>query len=297
MKRFKLLFSPSEYKNLYLSENPDVAGSFWRYFVWAHFAIFGHREGRFPDTSARRRVSREYATHEAVLELSPWTRPFFTGPNVKYCDILSTKELKERAATLGIEASSIPEMDYQISPNDFSNISEKFDLIVSSHVLEHQPNLIGHLKSVHALLKPQGLYLVALPDRRFTFDYFMAESRVVEAIQAHLDNRVVHTLGSLIEHRAFTTHSDALRHWREDHGEFDSNREERVKLAINEFEKSMGAYIDVHAWYFTPDSIQTLIRDLSYAGFPLFSVERVFETEYGSYEFFVALRKIESADF
>ena len=68
------------------------------------------------------------------------------------------------------------------------------------------------------------------------------------------ERRHVHALRSLIEHRALTTHNDGLRHWRGDHGTPSENVGSRFRKAVQEFEGAGLKYIDVHAWYFTPDS-------------------------------------------
>ena len=47
-----------------------------------------------------------------------------------------------------------------------------FDAILASHVLEHMPDPISFLTSAQQLLKPDGLVILALPDKRFMFDFF-----------------------------------------------------------------------------------------------------------------------------
>ncbi|WP_422133025.1 MULTISPECIES: hypothetical protein [unclassified Endozoicomonas] len=86
------------------------------------------------------------------------------------------------------------------------------------------------------------------------------------------EKRKIHTVGSVIEHLAMTTHNDPVEHWRgvqktTDYQWVDSIR---IKDAIDKYEKSNGDYIDVHAWQFTPISFFNIIKsliDLDFIGF------------------------------
>jgi SAM-dependent methyltransferase len=46
-----------------------------------------------------------------------------------------------------------------------------FDFVVANHVLEHVTDPIGALAEWHRILKPDGLLLLSLPDKRYTFDH------------------------------------------------------------------------------------------------------------------------------
>jgi SAM-dependent methyltransferase len=45
-----------------------------------------------------------------------------------------------------------------------------FDFIVANHVLEHVTDPIGAIAEWHRVLKPGGLLMISLPDKRYTFD-------------------------------------------------------------------------------------------------------------------------------
>jgi len=226
-----------------------------------------------------------------VLELSPFTAPVVAGKNVSYADILDTENLILRAEEVGLDPSRVVPVDFLIDTSGKLNLNEKFDAIVSAHVLEHQVNLIGHLQGVYEGLNDGGRYMLVLPDKRYCFDHFMSESTVAQVIEAHRKNICSHMLQSVIEHKALTTHNDAVRHWRGDHGDIEFEQSVRVELAIREFDESLGSYIDVHAWYFTPDSFVNLIRVTNNLGLHGFRVEKIFHTAENDLEFFTILRK------
>ena len=87
-----------------------------------------------------------------------------------------------------------------------------------------------------------------------------------------------------------TTHNDALRHWRGDHGErrIDPHN---LAIALSEFDASDGGYIDVHAWQFTPSSFRELIIDLNGIGVCGLHIDAVHDTPFGSLEFCAILTK------
>jgi glycosyltransferase involved in cell wall biosynthesis/SAM-dependent methyltransferase len=49
-------------------------------------------------------------------------------------------------------------------------IDRQFDYVILCHVIEHVPNVIDYLKSLSKLLKPNGIILIACPDKRKTPD-------------------------------------------------------------------------------------------------------------------------------
>ncbi|MCU0429656.1 MAG: class I SAM-dependent methyltransferase [Cytophagaceae bacterium] len=231
----------------------------------------------------------------SVLEIGPFFKPVCRGANVKYFDILNQEELKERAIGIGskelIEAT--PFIHFVSPIGDLGVIDEKFDVIISSHAIEHQLDLVNHLKSVGNLLENGGAYYVLVPDKRYSFDHFIAVSSIAEVLHYHFEKRKAHSLKSVIEHRALTTHDSPFRHWRNDHGSI-QNLKDRIRNALKEYENANGKNIDVHAWYFTPDSFVEIIQLLNQLDFIELSVKEIIPTKYGSVEFFAVLTKSKS---
>ena len=227
----------------------------------------------------------------SVLEIGPFAQPVLRGPHVRYVDVLSTEDLRKRARSLGMDETKVPNIGWVSHGSDLSVVNDTFDAVVSSHAIEHQPDFVGHLNQVADLLKPGGCYYVLVPDHRYCFDHFLTPSTVAQVIGAHLENRAVHTLSSVVEHRALTTHNDPARHWAGDHGDPNENRTSRIASAIQEISDANGAYIDVHAWYFTPRSFREVITDLHATKHISFSVQRMFPTRPNSNEFWAILQK------
>jgi hypothetical protein len=96
-----------------------------------------------------------------------------------------------------------------------------------------------------------------------------------------------------MEHRALTTHNDAVRHWNGDHGTHAHDFSVRVRRALDEYYASPLAYVDVHAWYFTPDTFRSVVTLASEASGLGLRVDRVYATRRFSNEFWVILRKLD----
>ena len=225
-----------------------------------------------------------------TLEIGPFYSPIWTGNIVKYFDILSQEDLVTRARSITGQNNikSVPYIDYVSSKGDLRIIERKFDSVVSSHVVEHQLDFIGHLQAVSNLLEKMGKYYMVIPDKRYCFDHFNNESTIAEVISANIEKKERHSLKSVIEHRALTTHNDSYRHWNGDHGDIE-NKIDKIKAAISEY--NTGAYIDVHAWYFTPESFKKIIMQLNDLDIINLKVKRLYPTPKGSLEFYVILGK------
>lgn len=275
--------------DFYQSSNPDLAG-FSETQLVRHYLQFGTQEGRRASGfGGRAGLSQTLNQGQPILEISPWTSPFFAGPNVKYADILSNDELLERAKKVSRDSLDIPKMDYLISPTNLSDsIDASFEIVASSHVIEHQPNLLEHLRQVGKLLVPGGRYVLAIPDKRFCFDHFKAESTLGDAVQADAEKRVRHTLETIVRQETLDTHNDSTRHWNGDHGEVGDPTQGRAR-AERMYVDSLNEYLDCHAWYFTPSSFRALISESHQRNLQPFAVENIYNTVRNGIEFYAVL--------
>jgi hypothetical protein len=234
-------------------------------------------------------ISQSNSIH---LEIGPLNRPLLRGKNVKYFDLESTPGLKEKAKSEGLDPSTVPEIDFHHNEGDISIIKQRFDSVISSHVIEHQPDLIQHLQNVSRILKSNsGRYSLVIPDKRYCFDALIPETKITEVIQAHETKSLKPSLWKVVEHRALTTHNDPILHWAGQHGMPNSDLKVRWEAAVEEFRTSNGKYIDVHCWQFTPTSFSNVINGLFDLGYIDFVVEKVFETPVNDLEFCAILRK------
>jgi len=237
-----------------------------------HWHQYGLAEARQASAIGGRKDFLGSLRHlSSFLEIGPFDRPLLeemrlAGHDVKYADHLSTEGLRKRASEiLGRIPENVPNIDY-VAATSLSNtiLDRQFDCVVSCHMVEHAPDLIGHLLDVRALLAPGGVYAFIIPDKRSCFDYYLPESELPDIIAAHAERRTKPSLKSVIEHWAFARHdfgADKPNPLMQP----DAQTEFQIRHAIEQY--PLRDYIDVHCWQFTTTSVGQRIRALAKLGF------------------------------
>jgi len=256
----------------------------------AHYLAIGCDKGVVASPLALRENLLRFVDDAAsLLEIGPFYRPLKRGPRVEYLDILDAAQLRLRAEQKGHNPAGVPELIHHVG--DLDVVDRTYDAVLSSHAIEHQPDLVRHLQQVEHVLNKGGGYFLIIPDKRFCFDHFIAESTIADVLQAHHERRRVHALKSVIEHRALTVHNDHKRHWKGDHGKPERDRTKRVQAALDEYEAAEGGYIDVHAWYFTPPSFHSIVSTLGELGLIGLEIAGVYHPARDRNEFCAILKK------
>jgi SAM-dependent methyltransferase len=238
----------------------------------------------------RKQFLNKITSSGTVLEIGPFFKPVCIGENVEYFDIINQEQLIERAKTITTadKLKNIPFIHFISSTGDLSIINKTFDAVVSSHAIEHQLDFIDHVNKVGNLLNKNGKYYLLIPDKRYCFDHFNKESTIADILQGSIDKKTKHSLKSVIEHRALTTHNKGRKHWQGMHGKI-TDISKKVKEAIAEYNAE--EYVDVHAWYFTPTSFENIVNLLNELGYINLKVEKIYPTRYKSLEFYAILQK------
>src|SRR2546423_178679 len=128
-----------------------------------------------PMDQARDRLARHL--RGSGVELGPGQHPFhlsFPGAERKFVDKWLPEENLELFDELG-EGAAFPQPDIlcdfdvdRLDPID----NDSQDFVIASHVLEHLAEPLGFLEAIHRVLKPNGTFLLLLPERSRTFDRF-----------------------------------------------------------------------------------------------------------------------------
>jgi hypothetical protein len=285
---------PLEFDPLFYQAGNEDLGAMSQSELQNHYEQYGIVEGRVASPAATRQGLMALIPPEAsVLEIGPFCNPAVKGPNVRYFDVLDRRALIERAKEFGLPFSECPHIDYISPTGDLSIVHDNFDFVVACHSLEHQPDLIRHLTDVERILSPRGAYFIVVPDKRYCLDFFLTESTIADVVDAHARGLTVHSLGSVIEHRALITHNEHEAHWRGEHGvpKMETDQGVSLRAAISEYEAANGAYIDVHAWQFTPGSFRTLLQDIKALNYSELDPIRVYNPLHNRSEFCAILRK------
>ena len=260
-----------------------------------HYITTGRLEGRPSSRFSYREFFVQLAGQfPSVLEIGPFTNPSLVGPNVKYFDVLHYDGLCKRAQLHGLPLTDIPQIQYVSPTGDLSIINSTFQAVFSAHVIEHQPCLVSHLQQVSRLIPRGGFYFLVVPDKRYCCDHSISESTIADILSAFYEKRSVHTLSSVVEHDALTTHNDALRHWQGDHEKpgYKENLIKRIQAALKRYDEARGTYIDVHAWQFTPTIFKSIMVQCYMLGLLDLYPVLVYDTPYGRQEFTAVLTKV-----
>ena len=165
-----------------------------------------------------------------------------------------------------------------------------FDALIASHVIEHTPDMIGFLEAAAALLKPEGGVVLAVPDKRYCFDYFQPLTTTGQLLEAHAERRSRHTRRLAFDHVAYAVKSGGSGTWGQQPLQ-ELCFIHSIEQARNLFD-AIGAneeYVDLHAWRFLPASFELLLLELARLGETDWRVERISPTS--GCEFFAWLRR------
>lgn len=165
------------------------------------------------------------------------------------------------------------------------------DYIVASHVIEHVPDLIEWLRETQSCLRPGGSLRLAIPDRRYTFDFLRQETSLVDVLDAHVCRRRVPSPARILDFALHMAPVDCHAAW---NGNIDPaqlvrgySQQQALSLARDAHDK--GTYHDVHCWVFTPLSFAELMGDLSRRELIGFECARLISTRRDTFEFFAHL--------
>lgn len=258
-----------------------------------HFRRYGRAEGRSASPcDLRSAFVACLSPAMKVLEIGPFTAPTLRGPNVSYFDVLDADGLRARAVANNYPIVEPVRVDYVSANGNLSIVPSGFEAVFSAHCIEHTPDLIGHLEQVSRILLKGGVYLMTVPDMRYTFDHYRSETRAIEIVTAHREGRQLHARQAVIDFYTLSTHNDPAAHWRGEHGPYPRHDIiEREKLAEHQLACSESGYVDIHTWFFAANSFGTVMGDVLTQTRSDFEIERVYTPPFDKNEFNAVLRK------
>ena len=231
------------------------------------------------------------------LEISPSINPMIKssdGYKIHYLDACTTDELKRRAISKGRNIDCAPSIDYVY---DFSkaisdNVGHKtFDFIVSSHVIEHIPDLVSHFQQIEEALKEGGVYGFLAPDKDLCFDAEKPDSTLSQLIEAHVEKRTVAPISAIIDEYHFAVRRAGKGAWTEDdQAPYRAKYPNAKKLITNLIRDPKIAHDwHGHIWRFTPQVFKKLFLELKILDLVRLSLCEVIPTN--QMEFIVILKK------
>lgn len=231
------------------------------------------------------------------LEIGPGFNPLLPksqGYHVETLDHTTETGLKEKYRdNSSVDISKIEKVDYVSKGGTiFDLIGEKgrYDFIVAAHVIEHTTDLLGFLLDCENLLKNTGVLVLVVPDKRYCFDVLRPLSTTGAILQAHLERRQNHNPGTIFDEIAYNSLRGGAPAWTELNSgplTFFSTLE-KARQMFEEIQQT-GAFVDIHAWQFTPSSFRLILNDLNQMGY--LSLREKFFHDTVNFEFYIILSK------
>lgn len=208
-----------------------------------------------------------------VLEIGPGASPTFRRrdyPNLKvsdYCDTQALHRSLERHAGESIAETLFDDVDYVCADGRLADVvpeGQRFDLIFSSHNIEHQPDLLTHFVHVERLLGPGGAATFLVPHHQRTFDIFRRLTTTGDVLLAHFGPPGLMAAKVGFEAR---THSallppEAPRAYGGDAPVRLGDLRAGFTRFMSDLQGQTKGFEDYHHHTFSPDSLQLLLLEL-----------------------------------
>lgn len=227
--------------------------------------------------------SKFVSPHQRGIEIGPLTRPTFppeTGYAVDSLDHADTESLIEKyAQDPAIDVSKIQPTDWVWTGGPYTSIPEipqDFDFLVSCHSIEHSEDLVQFLKDCSDLLRPDGLVLLTVPDKRLEFDFYRPTTTLGDALMGHYFPSAL-DFKARVDELEFAASLDDNIAWSEARGVMAAIRGKRPSPIRDEtrlFEllsdidtwADESDYRDGHRWVFEPISLWRILEGLRHLG-------------------------------
>lgn len=248
------------------------------------------------------KILARVAPDARILELGPSFAPIVpksSGRAVMSLDHADQAALRAKYGPLGVDVDRIEPVDFVWDGGAIHDavpveLHGTFDAVIASHILEHSPDPIRFFQSIGILLKDGGVLSLANPDQRFCFDLLKPSSTSADALEAYEQKRDRHTRKALNYLNYFSVNNNAAGVW----GVGDTLGE--LSFVNPNFgyhppvEGEDAAYVDCHAWFFTPASFELMVLELSALGLVPFRTVEMLEP-WGC-EFYASLVKAPGPD-
>ena len=240
------------------------------------------------------------ATQEG-LEIGPLCWPLVTkaesNGKIYYVDFSTAEKSREKYKDdPNVDVNNIVETDYLWGKQTLPELvdGKLFDYVVASHVIEHVPNMLGWLREVASVLKDNGILALAIPDKRYTFDYKRELTTLGVLVESYLMNKRRPGIKDIFDQVSLATKVDSYEAWS---GKLDPSKlihHGTPYEALVQAKKYLlsDEYNDVHVNILTPSSFLDILERASKIDLFDFTVADFYSTAKNSHEFLVSLQRL-----
>jgi hypothetical protein len=174
----------------------------------------------------------------------------------------------------------------------------RFDHVVASHVFEHVPDIIWWLAELGSVLVPFGKIRLAIPDKRFCFDFVRRETGIADVLAAWVGEKRRPEPRDILDFWGNYRAVDSNAAWRGEYPADTSFHTHEVAAALLRCKEAIatGTYHDVHCTVCTPKSFTELMCQLAELRLLNFACTQIYDTAFGECEFIVHLLKLDDVD-
>lgn len=262
--------------------------------------------------TARRMTARQRALDAVCpsgrlgVELGPLNRPLIRREDgdILYADHRTTDDLRAKYAghesVIGPDAQPIVEVDLVLEHQSLAEAlgpRAPVDYIVASHVMEHIADPLGWLNELAAVLREGGVIFLAVPDKRFTFDFHRRPSTTADLVGHHIAGARLASPTQVFDYVSRVAEVDPFAVWAGRERDPKPIFEGQLARALIDARNvaAHGSYYDAHCTVYTPASFLGVFREVIALGLIPFEIARIDPTARNTIEFFVTLRKHEAA--
>jgi SAM-dependent methyltransferase len=234
------------------------------------------------------------------LEIGPLFSPLVTkkesNGNVRYVDQSTAEQLRAHYRDdPHARLDDIVEPDFiwgdQTLPDLVGGL--QFDYVLASHVIEHVPNPIGWLREIGSVLRDGGILSLAIPDKRYTFDFNRELTSLGALVESYLQDRRRPSTRDVFDHRFLVGNVDTAQAWK---GELRPEHVVPIASLESAWEQAQlnersPQYRDVHVTIVTPTSFLQLLGNINRLGLLDFSLVDFVDTQPDDLEFIVTLHR------
>ena len=241
--------------------------------------------------------------HTSGVEIGALASPLLRPPlaKIRFVDHADQATLRAKYADdPNVPAEQIVPVDAVWGESTLAECfpGETFDYVIASHVIEHVPDVIGWLAEIAAVLWPGGRLILAIPDRRYSYDVLRRETSLSDLIDAHLRGARGPTPGQVFDCKANVVAFDHTQAWAATPAtQPPLHFATRAYALAQALESRGGAYIDCHCSVFTARTLLELLDGLLELHLLPYRLERFHVAPVGSNEMsLILLREAAGAD-